>query len=236
MNKNKKILAIIGISTAAVGALAAGSLAFFTDGETKDTKATAGNVTIEMGELDISNSENINPGDNDESVSSERAGTPHNLTFKVANAGNKSIMTRNVITLTVNGSEALPASVYSLKTDEDSELTEKYVLVNGTFIPASEASSDAKIMAVRYVTEQVALNASDKGLEAKDAVATTVAGATTNDDVTSADFDYLVKMDKLAGEEYEKSTLTVEVEVQAMQFRNTTDAEWTSLYTDTLNL
>ena len=237
MNKNKKILAICGISVAAVGALAAGSLAFFTDGETKSTTATAGNVTIEIGDVDISNDENINPGDNDESVTSDRAGTKHDLTFKVTNAGNKSIMTRNVITLTVgNGATALDASIYSLKTDASTELAEKYVSVDGTtFVAPSEVAADAQIKAVRYVTSQVALNASE-GLEAEDAVATTVAGAKTNDAVTAADFDYLVKMKKEAGEEYEKSVLTVEVEVQAMQFRNTSDAEWTSLYTETLKM
>lgn len=236
MNKNKKLLAVGAASLAAVGAIVAGSFAFFVDSAEKETTGTAGDVTISMTDLGLSNAENINPGDNDETKSaSARPGTPHNLTFSVSNDGTKSIMTRNIITIEVEDG-TLPAAVYSLKTSDTAELGEKFYSVDGnTFVAADTVTDLSTVKAVRYITPQVELNAAS-GIESNDAVATTVAGVSTNDAVTEASFDYLLKLDKKAADEYEKSKLAIEVEVQAMQWRNTEDADWTTLFTDMLTV
>lgn len=243
MNKNKKIIAIGGASLAAVAALAAGTFAFFTDGATKETSGTAGKVAISMTELGLSNKENINPGDEDETKSTEaRKGTDHDLTFNVTNTGNKSIMTRNVITLSVEAEDGtvLDPSYYSLKADDNNELTEKYYSTNGTtFVKATgnEAiPNGAKY--IRYVTTQVALNGAgtEAGVE-KDATAVDRTDAKTTADITGVDYDYILKLAKETPDgAYELSTLNIEVEVQAMQYRNTTDAEWETLFTDTLTV
>lgn len=234
-NRNKKIIAAGGVSLAAVGALLAGSFAFFTDGADKKTTGTAGNVAISMSELALSNSGNINPGDEDETKSSTaRKGTDHDLTFTVNNTGNKSIVTRNVITLSVtNGSKNLDPSVYSLKTNDSTELVTKYYSSDGTNYTTTKPSN---VKYVRYVTTQVALNGTGSNAE-KDATAVNQAHQKTNSDITGVDYDYILKLDKNTPDgDYELSTLKIDVEVQAMQYRNTTDSEWSTLFSDTLTV
>ena len=242
MNKNKKIIAIGGASLAAVAALAAGTFAFFTDGATKETSGTAGKVAISMTELGLSNKENINPGDEDETKSTTaRKGTDHDLTFNVTNTGNKSIMTRNVITLSVTseGGKQLDPSYYSLKTDDNTELVEKYYSTDGkTFTKVTSSTIPSGAKYVRYVTTQVALNGAGSGAGVeKDATAVSKTDAKTTTDITGVNYDYILKLAKETPDgEYELSTLNIKVEVQAMQYRNTTDAEWTTLFTNTLKV
>jgi hypothetical protein len=237
-SKNKKIVAIGGVSLAAVAALAAGSFAFFTDSTDKKTSGVAGSVDIDATDLSLSNAENINPGDEDETKSADaRVGTDHDLTFTVSNTGNKSIMTRNVITLSVaNGDTVLDPSVYSLKSDDDTELVTKYYSADG--VTFSEDKPDT-VKYVRYVTTQVALNGVGEGSdnESNDAVSIDTDAVKTNDDINAVDYDYILKLAKETPDgDYELSTLNIEVEVQAMQYRNTTDAEWETLFADTLTI
>jgi hypothetical protein len=237
-SKNKKIVAIGGVSLAAVAALAAGSFAFFTDSTDKKTSGFAGSVDIDATDLSLSNAENINPGDEDETKSADaRVGTDHDLTFTVSNTGNKSIMTRNVITLSVaNGDTVLDPSVYSLKSDDDTELVTKYYSADG--VTFSEDKPDT-VKYVRYVTTQVALNGVGEGSdnESNDAVAIDTDAVKTNDDINAVDYDYILKLAKETPDgDYELSTLNIDVEVQAMQYRNTTDAEWETLFADTLTI
>lgn len=236
MNKNSKKLAAIGtVAVAAIAVVSMGAFAFFTDEAEKQTSGTAGNVSIGLTDITLTNSGNINPGDEDETIDKDaRKGTDHNLTFTVNNTGNKSIMTRNVITLQVDSGK-LPANVYSLKTDDSTELADKYYSTDGkNFVAAASVTDMSTVKAVRYVTTQVALNGIGENAESADATATTVAGATTNAGVDAVDFDYILKLAKEAGEEYELSPLSVTVEVQAMQYRNTSNAQWETLYSNTL--
>lgn len=242
MKKNKKIIAACGVSLAATVALVAGTFAFFTDSAEKSTGGTAGKVSIEMTDPALSNSGNINPGDGDETVNSERPGTTHDLTFTVTNTGNKSIMTRNVITLSVKqGEKFLNAAYYSLKVDDTNELVEKYYSVDGeTFTKTKPETGDVKY--VRYVTTQVALN----GVGANNEVEASYSGVTSDAVTTKAvdsvphaavEYDYILKLDKNTPDgEFELSNLIIDVEVQAMQYRNTTDAEWETLFSDTLTI
>ena len=111
MNKKKKFVAI-GASVAAATALTVGSaFAFFVDKDWTSDTGTVGTVYVNVKDLVFTNSENINPGDYDKDVyidsvannstSSLREGTEHKISFTVDNVGTKSVMTRNVITITV---------------------------------------------------------------------------------------------------------------------------------------
>lgn len=116
---NKKKL-IIGSSTAAIAVLGIGAFALFTDNDTAGQSAKGGTVKVELGDVNLSNHENINPGDNDESLPHEYIPdpddplykdedndgegdpvkiptTPHDLTFSVENKGTKSIRTRHTM-------------------------------------------------------------------------------------------------------------------------------------------
>ena len=222
-SRKAKLAAIGGISLAAISVVAGGAFAFFTDEAEGATTGKAGNVEITMSEVALSNPDNINPGDGDETLpEGARPGTEHLLTFGVDNAGNKSIMTRNVVTLSLEDGKDI--SVFSLRT-ADGELTEKFLSADGTdFVPAAQFESEYYApVAVRYVTTQVALNGVGENAEVEDGV-----------EATDVDYTYELKLAKEAEDEYELSNLKVDVEVQAMQYRNTTDGEWETLFAETL--
>lgn len=236
MNNKKKMVTIAGTLGVAAVAVAGATFAFFTDTAKQGTSGVAGKVAIAATGLILENPDNINPGDHDETINSPRSTTEHEMNFTVTNEGNKSIMTRNVITISVEDENeaALDASVYSLMTSPGVELVEKFYSVDGNNFVSQKPAE--KIVAVRYVTTQVALNGVGTAAEIDVTAPTTVAGVSTKqeDNFTSADYSYFLKLDKNAGEEYELSKITIAVNQQAMQYRNTTDAEWETLFTDTL--
>lgn len=110
--KNRKKIAAAAASVAVAGLVIAGSaFAFFVDKDWTSDVGTNGTVYIDVKDLVFTNSENINPGDYDvdvyntaitnNSLTSLRTGTEHKITFTVDNVGTKSIMTRNLMTITV---------------------------------------------------------------------------------------------------------------------------------------
>lgn len=111
MKKSKKIAIIAGGAVATAGLLAAGSFAFFIDKDWTSDTVTAGTVDISIDDFNLTNALNINPGDGDVSVYNSavaagttdtlRQGTEHKMTFTVNNNGTKSVLTRNLITITV---------------------------------------------------------------------------------------------------------------------------------------
>lgn len=256
MNNKKKIAIAGGVSVAAIAALCAGTFAFFSDTSDKVTTATAGIVDITVDQdLALSNPDNINPGDNDPfNPEGHRPGTAHDLTFGIANLGNKSIMTRNIITLSVKdqANNLLDPSVYHLLANaqmnadgtvadgqslEDIEVVEVYYA--GPDLVFSK-TRPADCQYVRYITTQVALNGADGSTqrETEDGLATgqLANGATVADDGASVDYLYRLMMEHDTQDEYELSTLQIEIESQAMQYRNTSDDTWTTIFTDMLTM
>lgn len=256
MTNKKKVAAVCGISAAAFAAVFAGTFAFFSDTSEKVTTATAGLVDINVDQdLALSNPDNINPGDNDpNNPEGHRPGTSHDLTFGIANIGNKSIMTRNIITLSVKdqGSQALDPSVYHLLAN--TAMNDNGTVADGQDVPSIEVdevyyagadgvfstSKPGDCQYVRYITTQVALNGADGSVqrETEEGLATGALanGATVADDGASVDYLYRLMMEHETMDEYELSTLTINVESQAMQYRNTADGTWTTVFTDMLTL
>lgn len=113
--KNNKKLAIAGVSALGLAAVGFGAFAFFSDTAEQDTTGTVGTVDVtNTGKLELENAGNINPGDEDPTVpEGSTPGTSHKLSFGVKNQGNKSIVTRNIIEISVD-------SHYD--TDEDGKL------------------------------------------------------------------------------------------------------------------
>lgn len=239
---NKKKITIAGAaSVVAIGAVAAGAFAFFSDTAESATSGTAGLVDVDISsDMELTNSENINPGDNDpDKPDDARPGTPHELTFAVANSGNKSIMTRNVITLSVKDSAGaidMDPSVYRLLYDDNgTELVEKYYSADGiTF--TSEKHEDCKY--VRYITTQVALDGKvgSTGQETEDGITEGAVGngATVGEGKDNVSYAYTLMMELDTTDEYELSKLQIDLEVQAMQYRNTNNTAWDTIFTDTV--
>lgn len=119
----KKNLIIAGSTTAAVAILGLGAFALFSDNAVGGTASKAGTVDVELGDVELENAGNINPGDNDETIpetyipdpndplykdeDEDGIGDPvvipttsHDLTFDVSNVGTKSIRTRQTLIVT----------------------------------------------------------------------------------------------------------------------------------------
>ena len=100
--KNKKMATIIA-SVLAICVIVGGAFALFQDNAEGAATTTVGNVKVAV-EGNLTHSEdrnNINPGDNDPTQNTGyRTGSDHELSFKVDNLGNKSIITRTVIKIT----------------------------------------------------------------------------------------------------------------------------------------
>lgn len=111
MGKKKKIAAITASVTTAAVLLVAGAFAFFVDKDWTSDVGDVGTVYCNVENLVFTNNENINPGDYDQEVFQKavtngstdtlRSGTEHKITFNVDNVGTKSVMQRNLITITV---------------------------------------------------------------------------------------------------------------------------------------
>lgn len=245
MNKNKKIVAIVGATGAAALAVVGGALALFTDNAKDDTSAQAGTVDIEASGLTLSNDKNINPGDNDPDLpptyKPEEGDpqydpenpdkevpvptTPHDLTFTIANNGTKSIRTRHTLVLSAKDTEGnyLDARVFQLY-ENKKELTGKvYVAEDDTeYVDATAIPEGTLIKAIRYRFTPDIFDGMGSGAEVEDA--STVKG----DGVTAAkkDYTYQLAMDMETPNSYQGAALSIEAIFEAMQFRNTVQDDW----------
>lgn len=124
-SKEQKILSakrksIVVAITLSLVLLISGALALFTSRSSSDFEAKAGTVALEVAGLNLTNSTNVNPGDNDPANSDETftEGTPHEFSFSVYGKGNKSSRTRHTILISVDkkgeSTDSLDASVFKL--------------------------------------------------------------------------------------------------------------------------
>ncbi len=136
---NKKKLAIASISLAGVATLGLGAFAFLSDQATTAFNALTGRVSIAVDgnikhfssgtEADQEGIDNINPGDNDADLvgmSNIRLGSDHEIEINVKNTGNKSIITRNVISIRVLDGET---PIYHKWTDNGKDMSA--ILIHG---------------------------------------------------------------------------------------------------------
>lgn len=241
---NKK-LKVAGLSTLGVMAIAGGTFAFFTDSKTEKVKgAVVGSLKIDAnttikhgGGLD-----NLNPGDNDPSVNTKnRNGTDHEFKVTVENKGNKSAQIRNIIRVKVKDSEG---------TDITKSVKPEHILIYETEksdfsiadkTPDGDSSKNGETnRGVNGTLVKLTLNGdtleytpdvdTEDGRKDLFALSGTGAGAEVEDKnkETSKSVVYELGLskdvtndDKLAG-----ATITLEIETQALQYRNTNDSDW----------
>lgn len=214
--KNKNRATVITLSCAAF-ALFAGSFALFSDRAETNTSGKVGKLGISLTDVEMTNSGNINPGDNDERVDKKASTTPHDITFTVANNGNKSIRTRHTLMFTVkdeNG-KILDPTVMSILKDKGLEVSgKKYIDANGN----ESENKTANTTGIKYTV----LSDSFSGVGSE---------AESESDAKSEaqTYKYLLKMDKDAKNIYQGANFNLDVVVDAMQYRNTTNSNWTEV-------
>lgn len=280
MANKKKIAAIGGVSVAAVAAVAAGAFAFFSDTADGQTTGTAGTVDASISNaLELENAKNINPGDDDpKNPDDAREGTQHKLSFSVRNDGNKSIMTRNIITLSVKAGktyedegisvgDVMNPAVYSLLVQKKGEGVDAVELVKKYYTTDADITDGSKYVeftaedtanlangvlptgctAIRYITQDIALNGNASYEESgsreveTDAEGNIIAeheeksaGAVVDAEGDDVDYNFYLMLEHFADDTYELSGLTIDLEVQAMQYRNTNSDSWNTIFKDTV--
>lgn len=232
MNKNKKIVLITCSVASALVILGASTLALFTARTDSNFTAKAGTVTVELKDLDLTNKENINPGDNDPSVSKEAVGcTPHAFSYDVYNTGNKSIRTRQTIILTADKAgtslETLDARYLALFKDANEISSKTYVLSDNSEV-SSISDTSKTVKAVKYVFisdvfDGKGVSTEDKGDAEKESSSTVKQNDAGN---VTKKYTYDFSLLKEAGNEYQGCDISIDVNIEAMQYRNTTDSDW----------
>lgn len=245
---SKKRLALTLVAVAiTVAMIVTTSFALFTDFATDDTTATAGTVDVLLENLDLTNPDNINPGDQggDDTPSDptdnsgeKEPGTPHDLTFDVTNNGNKSIRTRNVIFISCY------EEVAGVKTYKDPSkfaieeknasgvwkaLTPASYIYEATTSPSTYLEADTlaavpagkKVVGIKYIAAGKIFDGVGTGAETGDSNITAA-------DKTTFTYNYRLAMDKTALNDYQGVKVDIEVLVQALQFRNTDGTEWSN--------
>ena len=252
MTKKQKVLAIIGASSAALIAVGGSALALFTDNASKATNGTAGTVDILASDIELSNFDNINPGDNDPDMPKSyipTVGDPlfdasnpnkevalktteHDLTFSITNEGTKSIRTRHTFVLSVKDGSGnfLDARVFQLYEDGN-ELTGKvYIDSKGKeYTSLSAIPNDVLIQSVRYRFTPDIFDGIGKGAE----VETVSTVKSVGGKAATQDYLYELALDKETPNEYQGASLSIEAMFEALQFRNTNQNDWNVVSTDT---
>jgi len=208
MKKNTRKRISIALAVVCCLSLMVGSFAFFTDRADADASATAGNIDLVFTDLSKAAEHKVasqtNTLDNvwtDGEISADimNPGDNFDLGYKVANTGSKSIDVKTQIVLT--SSVAL--------TDNAEEY--KIVVAGQTITPVK--SDDDKTLT--YELAQITLNGAGEGAEVEDGVT-----------VTEQEYDVYLAFDRLAQNKFMDSTVTVELDIQAKQHRNTEASDW----------
>jgi len=237
--KNKK-LKIALATTSSFAILGLSAFALFTARDDSNWIARAGTVDIEVEALSLTNSDNVNPGDNDPTNPKDSESTTgHVFEYMVSNLGTKSVRTRHTIILTATdgekhelldarylalfkGGKELVAKTYIL--DDDSEVTDIKNLKEGQVVKA-----------VKYVFMGDVFDGFGDDLtkggnaekESLDGVVKQAENAKSVDKVYSYDFALL----RGADNDYQNADFVLDVVIEAMQYRNTEESDWNTVST-----
>lgn len=251
MKHSKKI--IVGSLVSAFAILTVGSFAFFSDLATSSVTGKGGSVNVSISDVVLTNSQNINPGDEDPSVEKtyvpqpgdplydannpnaavKVSTTPHTLSFDITNNGSKSIRTRQTFVLKVSkDGETLDPRVFSILNSEREELgsnaeIKSYILSDGSEV-ASVGENDS-VAAIKYQIVSDIFDGVGENAETEN-----VSTVKENNGTASQAYSYILSMRKNSKNIYQDANVNIDVIVEAMQFRNTTPEDWKVISTSTI--
>ena len=251
MKKQKKI--IFGSLLSAFAILTIGSFAFFSDFSNSSVTGKGGSVDVSIGDVVMTNSQNINPGDGDPETEKTYiplpgdplydednpntevnvSTTPHNISFSVENKGSKSVRTRQTFLLKVNnGEDTLDPRVFSILNTDNEELgsnseVKTYILSNG--LETSSVNEDDDVVAIKYQVTSDIFDGVGENAEIED-----LSTVKSFNDVSLRYYNYILSMKKDSKNVYQNATVNIDVIVEAIQFRNTTPDDWQVVSTSTI--
>jgi len=215
--KHKRRIALFLI-VATILTWCVGCLAFFTDRATGDATATAGTLELALDGLEPTAPEKFRPS---QGIA---------LDYVLSNEGNKSADILETFVLTYTPADGVTSSLNSA----DPEFTiypANAVRIDAstgvaTILNASAAlSSYVDGTHIKYEVPQYIMN----GAAEKDGVETE--NGAVGDERTGA---YVLVFEDHAGNDFQGANLTLEYEAQAKQHRNTNDATWTTVKSETI--
>lgn len=183
--------------------------------------------------------------------------TPHDLTFTVANNGTKSIRTRQTLIITckqlveVTSPESeepemeevtLDPSYLSLLIEEGTEIGSKEGLGKKVYVMSDESEltpeeyaaldedSELTVVAIKYQLTPDIFDGVGESAEIED-----VSTVKNEDDVAEKLYTYKLKMDKDTPNAYQGATVSIDVIIEAMQYRNTANSDWETMTTQTVS-
>ena len=211
MRKPKKLVALV-LALATVAALAVGTFAFFTDRIQAQATATAGTLELALTDITTSDSTKMKPG------------SGSTVNFTLSNLGSKSADVREVLVLSSPVAMTAGAEEFDLYLASDVTLTAdgKVTIKDGKSpVAARVVSADRK--SITYTIPQFILNGTGADAETE----TGAAGASK----ASA---YVLVFKSTAGNPFQNISVTLDYLAQAKQHRNTNDATWTDLMSETI--
>ena len=252
MNNAKKGLIIGGISMSAIAIIGISSLALFTAKTDSDTAAKAEITLTNAQNVNPGDNDPNVPDDANE-------GTEHSVIYTVSNLGTKSVKTRQTIVITCDEagkSEKLLDARYLALFKAGAELTKKsYVASTGEEYDSLEAfetslSSDTEdsveketsdnggtpyIKAIKYIFyadsfDGFGLDIKKGGNAEKEDGFSVVSAASDEENApVEKEYSFDLALMREANNDYQGTDITVEVLVEAMQYRNTEDVDWEAI-------
>lgn len=212
MKKPKKILALV-LALATVAALAVGTFAFFTDRVQAKAEATAGTLELALTDIRTGNNVKMKPG------------TGCTVDFTLSNLGNKSADVKEILVLrspvAMTAGAATEFDLYKAS-DVTLDADGKYTIKTGAQpVAARSVSTDKK--SISYTIDQFILNGTGTAAETENGV--------TSNAKSSA---YVLVFKNTAGNAFQDITVTLDYMAQAKQHRNTNDATWTDIMSETI--
>lgn len=212
MKKTKKIMALV-LAIATVAALAVGTFAFFTDRVQAKAEATAGTLELALTDIRTGNNVKMKPG------------TGCTVDFTLSNLGNKSADVKEILVLrspvAMTAGAATEFDLYKAS-DVTLDADGKYTIKTGAQpVAVRSVSTDKK--SISYTIDQFILNGTGTAAETENGV--------TSNAKSSA---YVLVFKNTAGNAFQDITVTLDYMAQAKQHRNTNDATWTDIMSETI--
>ena len=258
----KKTTLIICCSLLALCTAVIGAFAYFSDSVTASVEGDIGTVDIELVDtepsitgkqtLELTNKDRVFPGAEhfpyDPSIVNENLPS-HRLYFHVHNKGMKSVRTRNIIDIIVTSAPNADGETRNLDPTKFSLFEKSSVApYNNTDLSLLEDLAVQKFTYVndegetvlRYIIQGGVINGLPDLIEDNDVVLEDNVRDSLeyNEPADIAKYSYYLGFDPYAPNEYQGAVVTINLEVQAIQFRNTSgtdiDGDWVTHLSATL--